>query len=235
MIAASSLLSLEAMRAAYREGLQRFDANVAKGRKHRFDPNDPNLRPNNGEARVAEVLGKTFLGLPFTNGLMEIDSNAGDCPGWEIRWNDRRPPVCRVYPDERLELRYLLVSGRAPNQALRGWIAGADGRDPRWWKALLQRPGWEVPVDALRALSEIGDCSLRSGRSRMLVCRSCGEEVEVFEEPVEFIDPERFRCAICCDPRNVELLERQTSLLELPKPRRTQTVSYDPQQAAIPF
>jgi hypothetical protein len=69
---------------------------------------------------------------------------------------------------------------------------------------------------------------------RLLVCNTCGCEVELHEEPVEFVDPERFHCGPCMgDQRNgAQLVLVGTTA----KPaRRTETRSYDPALAAISY
>ena len=67
--------------------------------------------------------------------------------------------------------------------------------------------------------------------SRTLTCTTCGCEVAVFEEPVEFIDPGRFRCTPCLSERHAEQLAIATEGL----PPRVENRRYDPEQAAIPY
>lgn len=67
---------------------------------------------------------------------------------------------------------------------------------------------------------------------RVLTCVDCETEVEVFELPVRFIDPRRFRCIPCLDPRHAE---PQLELQILPAAARSERRAYDPRQAAIPF
>jgi len=68
--------------------------------------------------------------------------------------------------------------------------------------------------------------------ARALVCNDCGDTVEVYEEPREFTDPARYRCLLCLDPRQ---RPEQAELELVASPTRTETRSYDPAQAAIPF
>ncbi len=67
---------------------------------------------------------------------------------------------------------------------------------------------------------------------RQLVCNDCGDVVEVFEEPVEFVDPARYVCLECLDDRHKP---EQRTLELVPPARREERKSYDPAQAAIPF
>ena len=60
---------------------------------------------------------------------------------------------------------------------------------------------------------------------RRLRCIRCGTVWPVFEEPVEFIDPDRYVCPDCLRP----VPGQQT--LDLPEPV---TVRYDPQMSAFP-
>ena len=70
--------------------------------------------------------------------------------------------------------------------------------------------------------------------SRILACNACSEYVEIFEVPVEFTDPDRFVCLRCLDERQAPA-PPQLELLEAPAPLRRETLSYNPQQAQIPF
>lgn len=63
---------------------------------------------------------------------------------------------------------------------------------------------------------------------RRLWCTSCGENVRVYEEPVEFLDPATYVCGECMRPVEVD---RQIEFT----PDREETRSYDPAIAAIPF
>jgi hypothetical protein len=72
--------------------------------------------------------------------------------------------------------------------------------------------------------------------SRVLVCNDCGDDVEVFEEPVEFTDPERFVCIRCLDERHAVdppqlVLVREDAG---PAPRQERR-TYDPAQSRIPY
>lgn len=65
--------------------------------------------------------------------------------------------------------------------------------------------------------------------SRVLRCNGCDEDVEVFGA-VSSIDPARYRCVACMDPRHAR------PPLTLLDERRTETrEAYDPSQAEIPF
>jgi hypothetical protein len=71
--------------------------------------------------------------------------------------------------------------------------------------------------------------------SRVLTCNDCEEDVEIFEEPVEFTDPARFVCIRCMDDRHAVEPPQLVLVTETDKPRRTERRKYDPAQAAIPY
>jgi len=62
---------------------------------------------------------------------------------------------------------------------------------------------------------------------RHLTCTRCQLDIQVHEEPREFIDPARYICGACLKPA-----AGQTSLLDQPQP---ETHGYDPELAAIPY
>ena len=68
--------------------------------------------------------------------------------------------------------------------------------------------------------------------SRVLTCNGCGDDVEVFEVPRPFMDPARFRCIPCLDTRHAPA---QLAIVGDDVPTRTETRSYDPSLAEIPF
>lgn len=70
--------------------------------------------------------------------------------------------------------------------------------------------------------------------SRILSCKGCDEDVEVFEEPFEFTDPARFVCIRCLDERHAAA-PPQLVLVEESGPPRQERRTYDPAQATIPF
>jgi hypothetical protein len=64
---------------------------------------------------------------------------------------------------------------------------------------------------------------------RTLTCTTCGSEVAVYELPVRFIDPQRFRCLACVDGRHAQLA------LAAGTPAKVEHRRYDPEQAEIGF
>lgn len=62
--------------------------------------------------------------------------------------------------------------------------------------------------------------------SRLLTCTRCRDNVRVTEIPRPFIDPALYVCGDCATPKTVPQLALE---------ERTETKTYDPAIAAIPF
>jgi len=67
--------------------------------------------------------------------------------------------------------------------------------------------------------------------SRVLTCNGCGDDVEVFGA-VSGIDPDRYRCVVCLDPRHATAPPQLTLVKDARVEHRER---YDPAQAEIPF
>ena len=69
---------------------------------------------------------------------------------------------------------------------------------------------------------------------RLLTCSACEEELEVYEEPVEFLDPVSYVCGQCREAGHSQLALTPDD----PEPqleRRSETLPYDPARAALPY
>jgi hypothetical protein len=62
---------------------------------------------------------------------------------------------------------------------------------------------------------------------RRLDCTTCGQTIQVHEQPREFIDPALYVCGQCLQPTVV-----QPTLLD---PERSEVRQYDPAIAELPF
>jgi hypothetical protein len=72
----------------------------------------------------------------------------------------------------------------------------------------------------------------RQVAGRSLRCVDCAEWVFVYEVPSPFLDPARFRCVFCLDPRHERA---QLELVTGERSPRSEVRNYDPAQARIPY
>lgn len=146
-------LTLDNMREAYRQGLLRYDEARRHGRRRMFYADEERQRSYNGEANVAEALVRDYLGLPPATPLLEPDAGVGDAVGgWEIRWTRLDSGLLRVRPGDPSHFKYVLVTGYAPNQVIRGWIAGYEAKVERYLWPDPPPPTYRVPQSELLAL-----------------------------------------------------------------------------------
>lgn len=159
-------MTLEEQREAYRDGLRRYDEARRNGRRRMFHGDEARQREFNGHANVAEARGREALGLPPATELLEPDAGVGDAVGgWEIRWTWRDHGMLRVRPNDNPQLKYLLVTGYAPNQVIRGWLYGHEVMVEHYLWAEPPPPCWMAPQDDLRSLSERGEAGTPPARS----------------------------------------------------------------------
>lgn len=146
-------LSVEEQRAAYADGLRRYDEARKNGRQRMFHADEEKQRRYNGEANVAEALVRDRLGLDSATPLLEPDAGVGDVVGgWEVKWTERDDGRLLVRPGDSPALNYVLVTGCAPNQIIRGWLPGSEVMVDRHWQKAPPPPAWFVPQSELRAL-----------------------------------------------------------------------------------
>lgn len=66
---------------------------------------------------------------------------------------------------------------------------------------------------------------------RILKCKCCGEDIQVYELPREFVDPEKFTCVPCLDDRYWDLYPQCRAAVR----RRLIKKPIDPSTMPIPF
>jgi hypothetical protein len=83
--------------------------------------------------------------------------NGGDVgDSLQVRTRSRHEYELIVRPDDRDGDCFVLVTGKAPDFIVRGWMSGADAKQDDWWKTHGDRPGaWFVPQSALREIATI--------------------------------------------------------------------------------
>jgi hypothetical protein len=70
---------------------------------------------------------------------------------------------------------------------------------------------------------------------RLLICQACDEEIEVYEEPVQFLEPATYICGQCREAGHSQLALVPDDDPEPGIGRRSEERAYDPKQAGIPY
>jgi hypothetical protein len=112
-----------------------------------------------GEMAVAKALGVYWQG-----GWPELDNGSGDVGSIQVRATTYPDGALMVYPRDRDEAAYVLVTGVAPILTLAGWIFGRDAKQERYWCTKrpasagggdMREPAYRVPQTELRDIDTL--------------------------------------------------------------------------------
>jgi hypothetical protein len=99
-----------------------------------------------GELAVAKWADKFWSG-----NLGDLD--ADDVGRIQVRTRSRHDYDLIIHPSDPDNRAFVLVTGLAPHFVLRGWIWGAEGKRPEYWRDPAGgRPAFFVPQAALRPM-----------------------------------------------------------------------------------
>jgi len=106
---------------------------------------------------LAELAVAKYLGLPWTGmGALGDHSLADVDDSTEARWVTNAHYSLLLHPDDNDERVYVLVTGRAPSLALRGWKLGRDGKNQKYWADPKGgRPCYFVPQTELEPMTTL--------------------------------------------------------------------------------
>lgn len=110
------------------------------------------------ESCCAEIALAKTLDRYWSGGVFDGQRAAFDVGDKQVRHTVYANGALIIYPEDDPEQRFVLVTGRAPNYVLRGWLRGKDaqdkGHDHPWWTDPPKKrsPSWWVPQSALRPL-----------------------------------------------------------------------------------
>jgi hypothetical protein len=103
-----------------------------------------------GEVAVAKVLGRFWSPTVNVFNAPDIGRTIG------VRTRSRHDYDLNIRPNDKPQHAYVLVTGRAPNFIVRGYIIGADARRGKWLRDYGGRPpAWFVPQASLLDIDEL--------------------------------------------------------------------------------
>jgi hypothetical protein len=106
-----------------------------------------------GEMAVAKALGL------FWNGSLNTFKTQADVQRLEVRTRSKHYYELLIRPNDDSDALFVLVTGRAPDFEVKGWIRGSEAKKQEWLQNHGGRPpAYFVPHDALRQLDEL-NCS----------------------------------------------------------------------------
>ena len=107
----------------------------------------------NVEGCCGELVVAKALGLYWSGALGNL--RVADVGKYQVRTRSKAWYDLTLYPKDDDHAIFILVLGRAPIYEIAGWILGANGKRPEYWKSPNGRPGFFVPRGVLRPLEEL--------------------------------------------------------------------------------
>lgn len=140
-------------------GVRREIAARVNGWKNRFEPTSEQFAwGKHVVGALAEAACAKSLGV-WWHFSLESFRRLGDVGALEVRWSDGSfnpktrqtyPPRLKVRDDEKPETILVLVSGKAPDYVVRGWIRAATAKRPEWRGTPVEGPpAFFVPMESL--------------------------------------------------------------------------------------
>jgi hypothetical protein len=108
-------------------------------------PWDQHIESRCAEAALAKALGLYWTGAGHRN---SVDGDVAG--GRECRHSLHPHAALCVHGDESDKAAFYLVTGRAPDFTVHGWLYGAEAKQPTWWRGDAARPCFMVPQAELR-------------------------------------------------------------------------------------
>lgn len=105
-----------------------------------------------GEVAVAKAMGRYWGGSVNTfKAQGDLDS-----VGWEIRTRAEHSYDLIIRDDDQDDRVFVLVTGKAPNYVVRGWIKAGDAKREEWRKNYGgHQPAYFVPQSELREMGDL--------------------------------------------------------------------------------
>jgi hypothetical protein len=108
------------------------------------------------EGACGEIAVSKSLGIYWSASVNTFKSESDIEPDIEVRTRLDHNHDLIVRENDNPKSTYILVTGRAPNFQIHGWIKGADARNDKWWRVHGGRTGvWFVPKKNLNGIDTL--------------------------------------------------------------------------------
>lgn len=111
------------------------------------------------ESCCSEIAVAKWLGVYWSGGVYDKHTPESDVgSGREVRHTTYPTGRLIIYPTDKANHKYLLVTGKAPTYTFIGWMFAGDvqsvGHDHDWWTQPHSKriPSWWVPQERLRSI-----------------------------------------------------------------------------------
>lgn len=112
------------------------------------------------ESCCAEIAAAKWMGVYWAGGIFDgkrAETDLGEKR--QVRHTVYKSGALIIYPEDNPKHKFLLVTGKAPNYQIVGWLYGQEavsvGKTHPWWTAPANKkaPSWWVPQENLRPIN----------------------------------------------------------------------------------
>jgi hypothetical protein len=138
-------------------GVYRTVQNLRLGRKDRFGADPENRWTLSIEGAAGEMAVAKAMDLFWSGAIGDL--KADDVGALQVRTRSRHEYELPLHPTDLDDRIFILVTGRAPQFWVRGWIFADDGKRSEWWAdpSGKNRPAFFVPHSELRDMADLPD------------------------------------------------------------------------------
>lgn len=110
------------------------------------------------ESCCAEIAVAKFLNKYWSGGVFDGSRAEFDVDGRQVRHTPYHSGCLIIYPEDDPNSKYVLVTGKAPDYKVRGWVIGGEvqrlGKEHEYWTQPPNKlsQSWWVPQTALRRI-----------------------------------------------------------------------------------
>lgn len=138
-------------------GLRRQLSSMRDQREDRYGFSGPgwsiHIEGACGELAVAKAMGRYWNGGVDTFKGPDVPGQAADTGSIQVRTRSNRDYDLIVRPNDADQDVFILVTGRAPEFEVHGWIRGREAKQEMWLRTYGDRPpAYFVPQAALQRL-----------------------------------------------------------------------------------
>jgi hypothetical protein len=141
-------LTLSEIRMGALIGMERQVSAIKRGLKNKHGYNGDDSWGIHITGALAEIAVAKSLNM-FFRGDVDTFKNP-DVGEYQVRYTKTDPPTLIIRDGDKIEEKFICVTGEAPTFYVHGWMQAADARQKQWKRAPNGRPpAYFVPVDKL--------------------------------------------------------------------------------------
>jgi hypothetical protein len=147
-------LTSDEMLHAAQVGIQRQIQNLIEERRPAHGADDQNDWQKQVEGAMGEKAVSVVTGIPWDGNLGDLE--ADDVGPYQVRTRSQHRYDLTIYPKDRNDKIFILVTGINGKYKVQGWIRGGEAKQRQYWKAYTSgRPAYFVPKEALHDIKDL--------------------------------------------------------------------------------